>query len=173
MTSPGSTKDTTRHFSMCTGGPDSLRRQDRGPSWAGASLSLLSSWRCHVYHSIQVRSSTEAGLRIRVCWLREPGIAQGQPCAGDQHLAVELWQAPASCWWTFGRQNPKDSQTFQVRNVPARLEDPAGLEACRRRGGGQLKRHDIHIPDYYQSYTCHIWILSKTCIRRDCMMPPA
>ena len=32
-----------------------------------ASLSLLSSWQCHVYHSIQVCSSTEAGVRIRVC----------------------------------------------------------------------------------------------------------
>ena len=25
----------------------------------------------------------------------------------------------------------------------------------------------------YQSYTCHIWMLIKTCIRRDCVMPPA
>ena len=125
------------------------------PSWAGASLSLLSSWKCHVYHSIQVRSTTETGLRIRVRWRRKPGIAQGQPCVWDQHLAVELWQAPASCWWTFGGQNRRDSQTFQFRNVPARLEDPAGPagpEACRRRGGVQLKWYDIHIPVIYLSY---------------------
>ena len=42
-------------------------------------------------------------------------------------------------------------QTFQVRNVPARLEDPAGPEACRRRGGLHLKGYDVHIPFIYLS----------------------
>ena len=46
----------------------------------------------------------------------------------------------------------RDSQTFQVRNVQARLEDPAGPEACRRRGGVHLKRYDVHIPFIYLSY---------------------
>ena len=48
----------------------------------------------------------------------------------------------------------RDSQTFQVRNVPARLEDRTGpdSEACRRRGEVHLKRYDVHIPFIYLSY---------------------
>ncbi len=55
---------------------------------------------------------------------------------------------PSACWWTFGRQNRKDPQAFQARNFPARLEDPAGPEACSRRGRFQpeLKWYDIHKP---------------------------
>ncbi len=34
----------------------------------------------------------------------------------------------------------------------ARLEDPAGPEECRRRGGVHLKRYDVHIPFMYLSY---------------------
>jgi hypothetical protein len=98
--------------------PDSIRWQDSRPlgSGAGATLSVLSSWQRHLYHSKQVRCSTEPGLRIRVpvCRRRKPGIAQWQPCVLDQHLAVELWQAPASCWWNFDRRNRKDPQTLQV-----------------------------------------------------------
>jgi hypothetical protein len=55
--------------------PDSLRWQDSGPSGTGATLSVLSSWQRHLYHSKQVRCSTEAGLRIQVYRRREPGIA--------------------------------------------------------------------------------------------------
>ncbi len=58
---------------------------------------------------------------------RELGIAQEQPCIWDQHLPVELWQAPSSCWGTFGRQNRKHPQAFQVRNVPARLDMTSSL----------------------------------------------
>ncbi len=53
---------------------------------------------------------------------------------------------------TFGRQNRKDPQAFQVRNVLARLEDPAGPEACSRRGRFQLKWYDINKPVIYLSY---------------------
>jgi hypothetical protein len=59
-------------------------------------------------------------------------------CAGSHVYEINTWLWNFG-WWTFGRENRRDSQTFQVRNVPARLEDLAGPEACSQRGGVQLK----------------------------------
>ena len=75
-----------------------------------------------------------------------------QPCLWDQRLAVELWQAPASSGWPFGRQDRTDSQKVQVWSGPARLEDQKCLEAASWRGRVQLKIYDMHIPDIYLSY---------------------
>jgi hypothetical protein len=69
-----------------------------------------------------------------------------------------VYASEINTWlWNFGRpqprvgglsvakssQNRKDPQAFQVRNVPARLEGPAGPEACSRRGRVQLKTEVI------------------------------
>ncbi len=84
-----------------------------------------------LYHSLQVRCTTEAGLRIRVCWRSTPYITQGQPCSWDHQLAVELWQAPASSLRAFCRKNGNDLQTVPVWNLQARLGDLKGQQRSR------------------------------------------
>jgi hypothetical protein len=53
------------------------------PSWTvrrGATLSVLPRRQLHLYHSLQVHSTTKACLRIRLCRRSRTCITQGQPC---------------------------------------------------------------------------------------------
>ncbi len=73
--------------------------------WSGLMRSEVWLWSCTAWdvsvlctytylqscHSVQVRCTPEAGLRIWVGWRSDgPGISQGQLCLWDQDLAVEL-----------------------------------------------------------------------------------
>jgi hypothetical protein len=100
------------------------------------------------------------------------GITQGQPCLWDQHLVVELWQAPASSWWPFGRQNRKDLQKVRVWDVPERSGYPADPKAaCSWSGLGSIQLKDMTC--IYLAYTCRVLMLSKTCFGGDRVPSPA
>ncbi len=138
----------------------------RGSPWTGATLSVLRWWQRHLYHTVQVRSATEAGPRIRAFRHLRHCIThwQEQPCIWDQQLAVELWQAPASSWRPLGLKNRKDDQqTVQVWNNPAHLEESHGQQDCCWR--------DMTI--IYLDYTWHLSLLSKTCFFSGGVMSPA
>ncbi len=77
---------------------------------------------------LTARARDRAGAAM--CMRSTPGCG----ILAGPSLVLEDFRSPKS----------KDPQAFQVRNVPARLEDPAGPEACNRRGRVQLKWYDMH-----------------------------
>ncbi len=96
--------------------------------------------------------SIEAGILLR-----------GNGCLRDQHLTVELWQAPASNSRAFGRKNRKDQPNVQIWFCPALCGDLEGQEACSW----------SNMTSIYLVYTIHVYLLSKTWFSRVHVMSPA
>jgi hypothetical protein len=69
------------------------------------------------------------------------------PRLGDQLLAVELWQAPASNRRTFSRKKPKGYAASPGLNQPGAVQKP------EMPGSVQLIRYDKLIPGIYLSCT--------------------
>ncbi len=80
-----------------------------------------------------------------------PGISQGQSRLRDQHLAVELWLAPASNQGAFGRKNRRGTQP--VQDWISALQKPG------RPGSVLMTRYDKYIPGIYLSYVPTQWIV--------------
>ena len=85
---------------------------------------------------LTARSRDRAGAAM--CMRSTPGCGT---LAGPSLVLVDFW-------WS----KPKRFADVPGPKRPTRLEDPAGQEARRRRGGVHLKRYDVHIPFIYLSY---------------------
>ncbi len=117
--------------------PHSVCWQGRGPPWAGSTLSLLSWWKHHSYHSIQVCCTPEAGLWIWLCWLSSrPGITRGCGNSADPSLELEGFQS----------QKQKESAKRPGWKHPSALGRPG------RPASVLLKEYDMCIPSIYLWY---------------------
>ncbi len=143
-------------------------------SWTGITLSLLPQRQLHLYHSLQLHSTTKACLRIRLCRRSRTCVTQGQPCLRDLHMVVEFWQAPASSWRAFCCKNRKDLQTLQVWNIPARLGDTKGPHGgCWRDMTNIYLAYTRHMLGICLAYTYYISFLSKKRFLLDYALSPA
>ncbi len=81
----------------------------------------------------------------------------------NQHLAVELWQAPASNRRAFGRKNRRGTQPVQDWISQTRCRNQKGPEACNW----------SDMTNIYLVFTCHMYQLSKSCFSRVYIVSPA
>ncbi len=94
---------------------------------------------------------------VLLCPWCGPYLAEGQPCLWDQHLAVELWTAPASRGRPLCGQNWEDLREVSVR----------GCQLSVPSADGQLSwlARDLHV--VYTWYIHGIYMVYPWCILSD------
>ena len=82
--------------------------------------------------------------------------------------------------WNFGRPQPHIGGLSVVKTEETRKRSRSETSwrawktrQARKRAADEEEPSWSDMTFIYQSYTCHIWMLIKTWIRRDCVMPPA